>query len=96
MKKSFLTFSVIVIVTSLALIAFFGLADANSRAEDLNNNVVNIQKDYDDLQTKYYALLGNFSELEYICQSILLQSPSMAPNPGGSDRTLAARCADPP
>ncbi len=84
MKKSVLTFSVIIIVTSLALVAFFGLADANSRATDLNNNVENIQKDYDDLQTKYYDLLGNFSELEYNYQSVLLKSPSMAPNPGGS------------
>jgi hypothetical protein len=84
MKKSVLTFSVIVIVISIVLVAFFGMADANSRAADLNNNVANIQKDYDDLQTKYYALLGNFSELEYNYQSVLLQSPSMAPNPGGS------------
>jgi hypothetical protein len=82
MKKSVLTFSVIVIVTSLALAAFFGVADANSRAADQNSKALNIQKNYDDLQTKYYALLGNFSELEYNYQSVLLQSPSMAPNPG--------------
>ncbi len=82
MNKSFLTISVIVILASLITLAFFGLNSVNTTNAGLSSNMSRLQDDYDALQSKYYALLGDYSTLEYNYQNILLQSPSMVPNPG--------------
>ena len=87
MKKSVMTFFVIIIAASLVTVAFLGLNGTNAQNASLNSNLAKAQDDYDALQTKYYALLGNYSTLQYDYQNILLQSPSSVPNPGGAPDT---------
>ncbi len=85
MKKSVLTFAVIVIIATLGGAAFFSLNQANTSNTGATTDLAKLQKDYESLQMKYYALMGNYSALEYDYQSILLQNPySLVPNPAGS------------
>jgi hypothetical protein len=84
MKKFILACSTIVIVASLAGVAFLGLIDANTKNAALTDEVTRMQEDYDTLATKYYALLGNYSYLNYDFQNVLLQNPMPVPNPAGS------------
>jgi hypothetical protein len=85
MKRSVLTFAAIIIIATLGGAAFFSLNQANTRDTVASTDLAKLREDYDALQTKYYALLGNFSNLDYNYQSILLQNPySLVPNPAGS------------
>jgi hypothetical protein len=85
MKKSILTFAVIIIIATLGGAAFFSLNQANTRDTGATTDLAKLQEDYNDLQAKYYALMGNYSTLEYNYQSILLQNPySLVPNPASS------------
>ena len=85
MKKSILTFAVIIIIASLGSAAFLSLNDANTRNTGVTSDLTKLQENYDTLQSKYYALMGNYSALEYEYQSVLLQNPySSVPNPAGS------------
>jgi hypothetical protein len=87
MKKFVLTFSVLVIVAALATVAFVSLNDANKQNAELTSDLTRLQDEYDTLQTKYYNLMGNYSALEWKYTNILLQTPSLAPNPAGSGMT---------
>ena len=84
MKKSVLAFFAILIIASIASVTFLGLNYASSQAAAQTSQLNRIQEDYDSLQTKYYALLGNYSALAYDYQSVLLQNPLPVPNPANS------------
>ncbi len=76
--------SALVIVSCLAGAEFFMLINAESQTAATNSNLANLQKNYEDLLAKYYALLGNFSTLNYDYQSVLLQSPFQAISAAGN------------
>ncbi len=87
MNKFIVTFSALLIVSVLASAAFLSLTDANSRNAQQADKLVDLQDQYDTLQTKYYDLLGNYSFLEWKYTNILLQPPADVPNPSGSGMT---------
>jgi hypothetical protein len=76
-KRSLLSITVIAIVASLFIGTFIGFNSANSQNSKLTNDLTNLQEQYAELQTKYYALWGNYSNIESNYKRILLQSPSM-------------------
>ncbi|MCW4019543.1 MAG: transglutaminase-like domain-containing protein [Candidatus Bathyarchaeota archaeon] len=84
MKKFTLAFSAVIIIASLTLAMFLSLNAANTQNSGDASDLTKLQEEYEELQEKYYALLGNFSALEYDYQSILLQNPFSVPNPSGS------------
>lgn len=87
MRKSVLTFSVIVIIALLVSVLFLSLYTASTQNAVEANNLNKLQDEYNSLQAKYYALLENYSALEYNYQNVLLQNPILVPNPGGSGVT---------
>lgn len=85
MKRSVLLFSVVVVVAVLALGSFLNLYGATMNESKLNSDLVELQEAYDELQTKYYDLLGNNSMLEWDYERVLMQNPySNIPNPASS------------
>jgi len=84
MNKLVLTFSVLAIVGVLATVAFLNLNDANRKNSELTSDLVTLQDGYDQLQLKYYYLMGNYSYLEWNYTNFLMQSPTSVPNPGDS------------
>ncbi len=84
MNKFIVTFSALVIVSVLASAAFLSLTDVSSKNAKQEKELVALQEQYDDLQTKYYALLGNYSYIEWRYTNVLLQPPAYVPNPSSS------------
>jgi hypothetical protein len=84
MNRSLVTFSAIAIVAVLASAAFLSLNSANVQNAQLTKNLESLQENYDELQSKYYNLLGNYSYLEWNYTNILMESPTLVPNPGVS------------
>jgi len=81
-KRARLGFITSLIIVSLVIVGFLGLSVANS-GDDKLSDMSRLEEDYDELQTRYYALLGNFSNLESRYKNILLQSLPV-PTPSGS------------
>ncbi len=84
MNRFVITFSVLVVVGVLASVGFLGLFDANSRNVKVTSDLTKLQEEYAVLQTNYYWLMGNYSFLEWNYTRLLMESPSLVPNPGGS------------
>lgn len=85
MKKSMLAFAAIALVACVGSVTFLSLSDVSSRNDGLNDDLIRLQKAYEELATNYYMLMGNYSALEYDYQNILLQNPySLVPNPGSA------------
>ncbi len=93
MNRSVIAFSALAIVAVLASVAFLNLNSANVQNASLSRNLASLQDQYDELQTKYYYLLGNYSYLEWNYTNILMENPSLVPNPGdsgiGNDTSLS-------
>ncbi len=90
MKRTRLGFISSIIIVFLVIVGFLGLNVVNSGDDKLSSDISRLEEDYDKLQTRYYALLGNFSNLESRYKSILLQSLSVsAPSGSSSDASQA-------
>jgi phosphoribosyl-AMP cyclohydrolase len=75
LKKSLLTFATIVLITSVIIVGFLSLNNATSKNAGLTDEITRLKEEYAELQTKYYALLGNYNVLESKYKGVLLQSP---------------------
>ncbi len=84
MNRFVITFSVLVVVGVLASAGFLGLFNTNSQNAKLTSDLTKLQDEYNVLQTNYYWLMGNYSFLEWNYTRLLMESPSLVPNPGGS------------
>ena len=83
MKKTRIGFLAILIIVSLVIVGLIGLTVSNSGGNLLSSDLTKLEEDYIELQTRYYALLGNFSNLESRYRSLLLQDMSIS-TPSGS------------
>lgn len=83
MKRARLSFITLLFV-SLIIGSFVSLNVVSSGNDQLSNDMARIKKDYDELQARYYNLLGNFSEMESSYKGLLLQGFPV-PTPSGSN-----------
>jgi len=78
------------IIVSLVAVSFLGLSVANSGNDKFSRDLSKLEEDYKELQTRYYALLGNYSNLESRYKSILFESISPAAPSGSSNDASTA------
>jgi hypothetical protein len=79
------------IIVSLVAVSFLGLSVANSGNDKFSRDLSKLEEDYKELQTRYYALLGNYSNLESRYKSILFESISPASPSGSSNDASTAQ-----
>ncbi|MCX8150293.1 MAG: hypothetical protein N3D85_02145 [Candidatus Bathyarchaeota archaeon] len=84
MKKFTVTLFTLVTMAILLSVSLLSWYSTNSRNATLTDNLAKLKEEYSTLQQMYYWLLGNYSSLEWNYTRVLMEPPSIVPNPGGT------------